>query len=407
MKLLLLTPQYPFPPHQGTTIRNFHLLRYLAARHDVHLLTFDAQPADTPTAADDPLPRLCQRITRVQMPPRRSIPKRAWSTLFSPFPDMALRLASEAMSMHLARLIREEEFDVVQVEGIEMAAFGFLVTVKPPGSRPLLVFDDHNAEYVLQHSAYETDRRDPRRWPGALYSRIQWRKLTRYEARCCRTFDRVVAVSDTDAAALRTLEPTVMVDVIPNGVDTAAYQPRPLPDDPAPTLVFTGKMDFRPNVDAMLWFCNHILPHVTSRAPDTRLMIVGQSPHPRLQPLARDPRVTLTGYVPDVRPLIAEAAVFVVPLRMGGGTRLKVLEAMAMGKAIVSTTLGCEGLDVVPGQEVVLADDEEQFADEVVALLNDPLRAGALGRRARAFVETRYAWDSITPLLEDVIRPAR
>jgi len=368
------------------------------------LLTFDAHPTAKAAAPEDPLPSLCRHITRVQMPPRRSVPKRAWSTLLSPFPDMALRLASQAMFLNLARLISEEEFDVVQVEGIEMAAFGFLVTVRPPGSRPLLVFDDHNAEYVLQRSAFETDRRDPRRWLGALYSWIQWRKLMRYEARCCRTFDRVVAVSATDADALRALDPSIPVDVIPNGVDTDAYQPHPLPDNPAPTLAFTGKMDFRPNVDAMLWFCDRILPHVIRRIPDVQLNIVGQSPHLRLQPLARDSHVTLTGFVPDVRPHIAEAAVFVVPLRMGGGTRLKVLEAMAMGKAMVSTTLGCEGLEVVSGQEVVLADDEEQFAGEVVALLNDPQRAGALGRRARAFVETRYAWERITPRLENVIR---
>jgi sugar transferase (PEP-CTERM/EpsH1 system associated) len=404
VKLLVLTPQYPFPPHQGTTIRNYHLLRHLCARHEVYLATFDAHPGDQSCTEDDPLPSLCAGISRVAAPPKRSLLKRALATVASPLPDMAMRLASPAMAEQIDRLSSAHEFEVVQIEGIEMAPFGLKLARRRYGRQPLTVFDDHNAEYVLQKTAYEADRSNPGRWTGALYSWFQWQKLRRYEALCCRTFDRVIAVSDTDARALQALCPGLAVTVLPNGVDTDAFRPVPLPERPSPVLVYTGKMDFRPNVDAMLWFCQRVLPRIAARFPNVRLTIVGQRPHPRLRPLGQDPRVEITGYVPDVRPFIARATVFVVPLRMGGGTRLKVLEAMAMGKAIVSTHLGCEGLAVTSGREVLLADEPLTFAEQVVRLLGDPAWARELGAHARSFAERHFAWDQLTPRLEGVYR---
>ncbi len=404
MKILFLAPQYPFPPHQGTTIRNLHLLRYLAAHHNVRLLTFASPLAGQTQTADDPLPDLCSDITCLPQPRSRSLSQRAIATIASPLPDMALRLQSATMRRQVEHLIRAGDFDVVQIEGIEMAPFGLDVARQRSTRRPLLVFDDHNAEYVLQRTAYQTDRRKPRRWPGALYSWIQWKKLQRYEAHCCETFDRTVAVSDADATALRALLPQLPVTVLPNGVDTEAFSPSALPEGQEPLLIFTGKMDFRPNVDAMLWFTNQILPRVLHQVPEARLNIVGQSPHKQLRHLTDDPRLAITGYVPDVRPYIAAAAIFVVPLRMGGGTRLKVLEAMAMGKAIVSTPLGCEGLDVTPGKHVLLADEPADFADQIIALFNDPARARLLGQQARDLVKSRYAWKHLTPALETVIQ---
>jgi glycosyltransferase involved in cell wall biosynthesis len=167
-------------------------------------------------------------------------------------------------------------------------------------------------------------------------------------------------------------------------------------------LVFTAKMDFRPNVDAVLWFAREVLPLIRQGAPQTRFWVVGKDPHPRLAPLASDPAVVLTGWVEDVRPYIAGAAVYVIPLRIGGGTRLKVLEAMAMGKAIVSTALGCEGFELVPDQELVIADSPADFAAAVLALLHDPDRREQLGRAGRRFAGSRYDWQIIVPQLEQV-----
>jgi glycosyltransferase involved in cell wall biosynthesis len=298
----------------------------------------------------------------------------------------------------------------VQIEGIEMAPFGLWLRSWPRfaslSPRPLLLFDDHNAEYLLQRRAFETDLKRPSRWPGALYSFIQWQKLRRYEMRVCRQADRVVAVSEADARALQRLLPRLVPTIVPNGVDLCFYdrsvaadlqKALPLPGSP---LVFTGKMDYRPNVDAVLWFADQVLPRIRAARPDAHFLVVGQKPHPRLESLRRREGVTLTGWVEDVRPYFAGAAVYVAPLRMGGGTRLKLLEAMAMGKAIVSTSLGCEGFDVTAGQEMCVADTPHEFASTVLQLLSSPARRAALGRTARRFVEAHYAWESIVPRLE-------
>jgi len=316
---------------------------------------------------------------------------------------MALRLPSAEFRAKLRALLERERFDVVQVEGIEMGPYLEQVA----GSGPLVVFDDHNAEYVLQKRAFETDIRDVRRWVGAFYSLIQWRKLSRYEAALCRLADRVVAVSEADAEALRALVPGLRVDIVPNGVDTEFYNVQiPMTKSQLAiglwSLVFTGKMDFRPNVDAVIWFCEEVLPLVRREVPGVRFYIVGRSPHRRVLRLAKDPAVTVTGYVDDVRPYIAAASVYVVPLRVGGGTRLKVLEALACGKAIVSTSLGCEGLGLTPGRELVVADTPQEFARQVVELLRNPERREELGQAARRFAEERYDWRLIVPKLERV-----
>jgi glycosyltransferase involved in cell wall biosynthesis len=167
-------------------------------------------------------------------------------------------------------------------------------------------------------------------------------------------------------------------------------------------LVFTGKMDFRPNVDAALWFCAKVLPRITESAPEAHFYIVGKSPHARLKPLTDMPSVTITGFVQDVRPYIAAGAVCVVPLLTGGGTRLKILEAMSMGKALISTTLGCEGIHAVPDRDIVLADAADDFARQVLDLLKDGARRHRLGQSARAFVESHFQWQAVAAPLERV-----
>jgi glycosyltransferase involved in cell wall biosynthesis len=265
----------------------------------------------------------------------------------------------------------------------------------------MVVFDDHNCEYVLQQRVFLTDLAVPARWPGAAYSCVQWLRLRRYEADVCRRADWVLTVSDADADALQRLVPGLDPSVVPNGIDTRVYHPKAVETQPREnSLVFTGTMDFRPNVDAILWFVKEVLPLIQVEIPDVHVNVVGQRPHQRLDPLRENPSVTLTGFVEDVRPYIANAALYVAPLRMGGGTRLKLLEAMAMGKAVVATRLGAEGYPVTDGRELVLADTATDFAERVISLLQSPKRRAALGRTARAFVERRYDWRAIVPLVE-------
>ena len=226
LRLLFLTPQLPYPPHQGptkgTTIRNYGLLAGLASRHEIHLATFLAPGDDL---ADLGLLRdVCEAIHPVPQP-QRTKRQRVWTTLTSALPDMAHRLASPVFADTLTRLLADHQFDVVQLEGIEMAPYlsALLDHARQARQPPLLVFDEHNAEYVLQRRVFETDVRVPFRWPGALYSFVQWQKLRRFEAWACRQVDAVAAVSDVDARALQRIVPDLKVSVVPNGIDVAAY----------------------------------------------------------------------------------------------------------------------------------------------------------------------------------------
>ncbi|HAL61073.1 MAG TPA: glycosyl transferase family 1 [Chloroflexi bacterium] len=396
MKILFLTPELPYPPDRGASIRSFNLIKNLAPRHEIHLLSFSAKESDLAEAG--PLLDLCSQIETLPTPHRSTL-QRLLPVLLSPLPDMALRLPSSEFESKLWALLQEEDFDVVQVEAIEMARY--IPTITESRRPPRLTFDDINAEYLLQRRAFETDLRHLR-WLGAVYSLIQWGKLRRYEAWACRRADQVVAVSETDKEALCRLVPGLPVSVVPNGVDTQYYQPTEGETDGS--LVFTGKMDFRPNVDGVLWFFERVWPLVKGRLPQARLLVVGRNPSPRLSPLLQDPQVRVTGFVPDVRPYIAQANIYLVPLRMGGGTRLKVLEAMAMGKAIVSTSLGCEGIKTT-GQELVIADNESDFAQRVIDLWGDEKRRKGLGVAARRLAK-EYDWKVITPLLEQVYEKA-
>ena len=300
-RILILTPQLPIPPQaltgmsQGTTIRNFNLIAGLAKRHNIDLLTFRSCAAARSDGAGEPeadvlnlLRPYCETIV-AEPAPVRTLGRRGRDTVLSPLPDLALRLSSPVMRQHMARLLREKRYDVVQVEGVEMAPYvpdGWSLSAPGRPSHPRLVFDDHNAEYVLQQRAFLTDVRRPRRWVAAAYSLVQWRKLTGYERRVCRTADRVVAVSEVDAEALRQLAPGLEVTVIPNGVDLAFNRPdaTPTAEGMGPhTLVFTGKMDYRPNVDAVIWFVMSVLPGILAQIPDARFYIVGQQPHERVE----------------------------------------------------------------------------------------------------------------------------
>ncbi len=398
MRLLFLTPQPPFPPHKGTAIRNYNLMAGLAQRHEIDLLTFadEATPGQS-----EALSAVCHRVEAIPAP-ARSITRRALTTLLSPLPDMALRLWSPQFAERLKAWLAERDYDVIQIEGIEMARYGLLARNR--AGRARLVLDDHNAEWLLQQRTYQAERQLKGWSAGAIYSLIQTWKLKRFERVVCRAVDRIVAVSTPDADAIRRLDPALRVAVVTNGVDTQRYRPGVVPafDFAAPAIVFSGTMDFRPNVDAALWFVERAWPPLRAAVPPAQFWIVGQRPHARLDPLRGRDDIRITGAVEDVRPYILGASAYAIPLRMGGGTRLKVLEAMALGAPIVSTSLGIVGFDVAHEREVVIADDPDRFAGEIVRLIGDAGRRRALGARGRQFVEARYDWRDIVPKMEAV-----
>lgn len=392
-RILFLTPQLPFPPQQGTAIRNWNLMVQAAVRNQVHLLSFsEGEPSPEQLAAVN---SICACV-RIVPTPSRTRMQRLSTTLFSPLPDLALRLRSTALKAELEHALAAVKPDLLQVEGLEMATD--VAEIAPAR----LLYDAHNAEYLLQKRMSVADASHLRRWPGALYSFLQWRKLSVYEGKVCQRAHRVLACSPLDAAALREISPGLEPLVVPNGVDCEQYRPGVVPplELGGQSLVFTGKMDFRPNVDAVLWFANAVLPLVRARAPEARLYVVGKNPHSRLDSLRGAEGVTLTGYVEDVRPYIAGASAYVVPLQSGGGTRLKVLEAMAMGQALVTTTLGGEGIDAQSGRDWLVADSPAAFAEQVLLLLADRALAARLGLAAREFVAAHFDWRVVTkPLM--------
>jgi glycosyltransferase involved in cell wall biosynthesis len=300
----------------------------------------------------------------------------------------------------------DRPFDAVHTEGIEMAPYALSLT---QNSKPKIQnsYDAHNAEYLLQRRAFTIDLRDPRRLPHALYSLVQWRRLRRYERELCLASKHILAVSPADALALSRLSPQLhgRITLLPNGVDPEYWSPGSVQlagEIPPGTeaLVFDGSMDFRPNVDAARWMVGEVWPLIRQERPRAQVYIVGRNPSEAVRSLAEEPGIHVTGEVDDTRRWVGAAAVYVVPMRMGGGVRLKVLQAMAMERAIVSTPMGAEGITVHDGGDIVLAARAQDFARAVLDLLSDPERRSALGREARELAVKQYAWEKLLPTLD-------
>lgn len=402
-RVLILTPQLPYPPRQGTALRNYWIVRGLAARHEIDLLSFveDEQQAGADSAVAE-LSKWCRAIATVPVRPR-GMAKRLGRMLTDARPDMAHRLESPAFDRTLGEMLRKQmggggqPYQIVQIEGIELARLIPLVRHFSPDSR--IVFDDHNAEAALQRRASQADLALPQRWPAALYSRVQTKRLAHFESWACQSADGVVTVSEADQEEVAHLSGVKDIAVIPNCIDVQEYKQAADPAGPAYDLVFTGKMDYRPNVDAILWFADKIWPAVVAQRPETTVAIVGQKPHRRLTRLKAVPGLSLTGWVEHVQPYLAGAKVFIMPFRVGSGTRLKLIEAMATGLAIVSTPLGAEGFAVSQGRELLMADTPRGFADAIIELLERPDERRRLGTAAQAYAQA-YDWRRVIPAFD-------
>ncbi|GAA5527758.1 glycosyltransferase [Herpetosiphon gulosus] len=393
MRILFLTPYPAYPANSGGTQRMFQLLRELSRQHELWCLSLS--PSHIVSAAAQPLNRYCH-LTLIPAP-RRNLAQRTWTTLTSPLPDMVLRAPSEMFRSALASLLNTNRFDLVQAESIEMAQYA--LQAQRWGIPATL--DQWNAEYVLQQRAAQTDRQQQKRWHAALYSAIQWRKLARYERLVCNQLDQIYVVSPEDRAMLQKIGVKKTLHVVPNGVDSQQFSPSmPREYDPN-TLLFTGSLDFRPNIDALRWFIQEVLPLIRAERPETKLMIVGRAPTPAVLQLAQPGVIEIIPNVPSVQPYFNKAAVFVLPMRMGGGVRLKLLEALATETPLVSTTMGADGVTgLVPNQHCLLADTPAEFAQATLKLLRERQFAQGLAMAARRFVAANYDWQAITERLQ-------
>jgi glycosyltransferase involved in cell wall biosynthesis len=399
MHALILTSNPPYPPQQGGALRVYGIVRGLHKQgHRVTLACFI--DAETPESYA-PLRALCDELITVPAP-RRTKQERVRDLALTNRPDIAERLSSDAMREKLRDLITRTEFDVIQFEGIEMVIYlPFVHTLKQHGfTHAALIYDSFNAESQLQRLIARVESQTFRRLPMAVYSHIQAARIARFEAHICQLANAVIAVSDEDAAILRTWRRDNHVYVVPNGIHTEDYIQHPqklaLGEH---VLVFTGKMDYRPNVDAMLWFAADIFPAIAAAVPDVRLVIVGQKPHPSLESLRARPNISITGWVQAVQPYLHAASVYIAPLRMGSGTRLKILEAMASGCAVVATHTAASGLSASVRDAMILADTDSATIDAIVRLLHHPAERAQLGVMAQQRVREGYDWDILIPCL--------
>ena len=393
LDILLLTPDSPFPSESGAALRNYGIIRGLhAAGHRVTLLTFcEGESVHT----DNPLFEYCQDVHSCPIPQRSKV-TRIVSLLTSNKADIEQRLASETYSAKLGQLLSSRRFEVIQFSGIELGCY--LPQIQSAQGTAKVVYDALNAEAELQRLIQEIDSRQPRRWHAASYSALQASRLKRFERYVCQTASAVIAVSEEDRDQLATFG-NLSIHVMPNGIFADDYESAESVQRADRQLVFTGKMDYRPNVDAIEWFCEAILPTLVRTYPDIRLVIVGRNPHSRIQALSHLDRVEITGWVNSVLPYLQTATVFVAPLRMGSGTRLKILEAMAAGCAVVTTSLGASGLQKQVRDTLAIAENADTFSDVLMSLLADARRREDMGRQAREQVRRHYDWPTLVPNL--------
>lgn len=398
MNILWLNANLLLPLDKGGKLRTWHLMRHLARRHEISYLSF-ADPDTTP-AQREGMREVCAHL---QIVPRADPAKGsrefyldAAKRIFDPLPYAAGKYRSDEYRDKVDAFLAAGSFDVVVSD--------FLVpAVNMPRSLPCpSVLFTHNVEAEIWRRHYERQRDPVRRF---LF-RQQWRRMLRFEADTISRFDLVLAVSKTDGETLQDLYGRAMkapAFTVATGVDTVFFAPRPAADVSPKHLVFTGSMDWIPNEDAMTHFCEATLPLIRAQEPDVTVSIVGRAPTPAVRRLANIPGVEVTGRVDDVRDYVGRGSVYIVPIRIGGGTRLKIFEAMAMAKAVVSTTIGAEGLPVTPGSDVIIADSPDAFAASVVSLLRDPARRVQLEGAARDLVVTHYDWSAVAGQLEEAL----
>ena len=402
MKILWVKAGGLVPPDTGGKIRSYNILRELARQHSVTLFSFYA-------AHDHDLhPDLKQVFDNVICIPLELSASKSLAELR----DYGIRLLSSEpygitkycrpeVRRRLQGLLQQETYDGIVCDF--MVAAGVIPWDWPT---PKILFT-HNVEATIWRRHYEVAA--SHLWKAISW--LEWRRMNAAERRYLRLADQVLTVSEADRDAFASFVEPGKLSVIPTGVDVDYFHAMPV-EEVANSLVFVGSMDWLPNEDAILYFVDTILPLIKQECPEVFLEVVGRSPSRKLQALAeREKSMRLTGRVEDVRPFVARGSICIVPLRVGGGTRLKIFEAMSMSKAVVSTSVGAEGLPVRAGENIMLADTPTDFAKSVLSLLRDPGERKRLGDSARSLVQEKYSWpkvaESFARTLQDVIaRPA-
>ncbi len=394
MRILWIKTELLHPVNKGGRIRTYQMLRALKAQHHITYVALHDGPTDDPalTQANE-YANTVVRIPHVQ--PTRSEPK-YWTdlvqSLVSSLPFAVWRYKSDELTSWLTKYAKPDSYDVVIVDFLAPAA-------GVPDSLPLpVVLFEHNVETEIWRRHAETATRFLTR---RLF-RLQEQRMRAFENAWCRRSDLVVAVSDADAMALETNFGAVKPVAVPTGVDTDYFVPQGNTPREAALFVFVGSMDWLPNEEGVQWFCEAVWPEVRRKIPRARFRIVGRSPSPAVRALADDATgVEVTGSVPDVRPHLEAASAMLVPLRIGGGTRLKIFEAMGMECPVISTTIGAEGLPVTNGTHLLIADDVAGTVAACEDIVSNPARASSIAGNAARFVRQHHSWAGVAQAFGD------
>lgn len=398
MKILFISQIVPYPPHGGVLQRGYNIIREIARHNEIHLLAF-VHP-DTLTSPEmiaesrAELEKHCAAVEYFPLWPKKSRLHKYGGLmlgLFSSRPFSFLAHRSHALRKRIDEILANGNIDLIHCDTIALAQY-----FKRKWNIPA-VLTHHNIESELMDRRAEVQGNPLARF----YLKREVSKLRAAEIAESVRFNINITMSEVDAQKLRKLVPDARTAVIPNGVDLDYF--KPITGLETRSVIYTGGMNMFANKDAVLYFINNIWPRIKAGIPEARFYIIGQDPPPELIRMARQDRgLQVLGYVDDVRPHVAKAGVYVVPLRVGGGTRLKVLDALAQGKAIVSTSVGCEGIQVEPGKNVFIEDDEDRFSERVLELLRNDAARLKLGGAARELACEKYGWEASGAKLHQV-----
>lgn len=396
MRILFLSHRLPFPPNKGDKIRSFHLLSRLSARHEVHVACPVDDASDLEHVADLQ-PRVagicCERIDSLVHRLARPL------ALATGEPVSVRAFHSGALQSRVDDLLDRQSFDCVFAFSSPMAEYCFRSRHWHTGFRRMRKLMDFIDVDSAKWADYANRSKGWRRW---IYLR-EARLLAAYETRIATEFDTLFLVTEAERGALPSGLPAHKVFALPNGVDLDYFSPVQTPSSDAPCVVFTGVMDYWPNIEGVTWFVRDIWPVVRATHPAATFYIVGSKPSRQVLELAREPGVRVTGFVPDVREYLGASQVCVAPLRIARGVQNKVLEAMAMGRAVVCTPQALEGIPAAREREVLVAADASGFAAAVIRLLGAPLEASRIGTAARACMEHHHRWDRALKPLDDLL----
>lgn len=390
MKILVMDEEFPYPLDSGKRIRSFNLIRRLALHHSVSYLAYDSGHSD---GFGQCLDSGIHPIAVKRSAPKKSGPAfymRLATGIFSRQPYFVHTHHSSIFERVLEATLKEQNPDLVIAEWTPYAVFFDAVR----DAKKVIVA--HNIETAIWQRYYENERNPLKKW----YIGLQKDRIARFERNAFRSADGATAVSKLDAGVIRSFNSSLKLEVVDNGVDLRHSASVPISRDRGASLVFVGSMDWRPNQDAAIYFTREIYPLLREKNHDLKVAFVGRNPSKEVRRLGKLPGVTITGMVDDVRTHIHEASVYIVPLRVGGGSRLKILEAMALQIPIVSTTIGAEGLEVTNNENILLADTPREFVTEIERLRHDPELRHRLVAAGRRLVEQRYNWDYLAEKLE-------